>query len=418
MDFIQYLNSMLSRKINFDFRWLVIFVSILFFSLILYINNYCGGYQIALKNFGILSVPYFVDLRILLCGIEAMRIGFDPYEYICFGGIAYYNYPRSWYLFTYFPFMKLENLFFIGFSLIGFFYCSIIFFIGKITFRDSLIYILVLCSPAVLLGLERGNSDLIVFIFCLVATSKNFRFNFILITLVTLLKIYPLGAILSFINKDVKAKYLLRYLLSFAILIIIYVFYNYNDLLTVSIKTPRPFWEHSYGLAALPLMVFKYIGYYKTLIFMIFIGLNLIFSVLMFRKLWIYVNGLPISQSSHGQSYLVGSAIFVVSFLIGSNWEYRLVFLILTIPQLLIWFRLRQALLSKIVLFLLLITFWQSAISNKLIEFHFIYYPIISAIFHLLLFNLFLLIIVVNIVRYIKENFEGNVSIKSVFNIS
>lgn len=409
---------MLSRKINFDFRWLVVFAVILFFSLILYINNYYGGYQIALKNFGILSVPYFVDLRILLCGIEAMRIGFNPYEYICFDGIAYYNYPRSWYLFTYFSFIKLENLFFIGFSIIVFFYCSIIFFIGKISFRESLFYILVLCSPAVLLGLERGNSDLIVFIFCLFASSNNFRLNFILITSLTLLKIYPLGAILSFINKDMKVKYLLRYLFSFAIILIIYVFYNYNDLLTVSSKTPRPFWEHSYGLAALPLMVYKYIGYYKTLIFMIFIGMNLIFSFFMFRKLWIYANGLSISQSSHGYSYLIGSAIFVVSFLIGSNWEYRLVFLILTIPQLLKWFRLRQAVYSKIVLFLSLITFWQSAISSKLVAIHFIYFPIISAIFHLLLFNLFLLIIVLNIVRYFKQNFEGNISVKSVLNRS
>src|SRR5207247_5366711 len=58
--------------------------------------------------------------------------------------------------------------------------------------------------------------------------------------------------------------------------------------------------------------------------------------------------------------FWAGASIFIGTFLLGSNFEYRLVFLMLTVPQLLTWSARRrpEALLARTILIAMALFFW------------------------------------------------------------
>jgi len=63
-------------------------------------------------------------------------------------------------------------------------------------------------------------------------------------------------------------------------------------------------------------------------------------------------------------AYRVGSAIYLGTFLLGNNWDYRLIFLILTLPQLICWVRYSPELacFSKLTIIAILVSFWHMVI--------------------------------------------------------
>jgi hypothetical protein len=62
--------------------------------------------------------------------------------------------------------------------------------------------------------------------------------------------------------------------------------------------------------------------------------------ILLFLVLRLCARGgldLQILDEGNGNAFRAGSAIFIGTFLRGSNWDYRLTFLVLTVPQLVMW---------------------------------------------------------------------------------
>jgi len=218
-----------------DYRFLVTTILLFYFSVLIYSEKYLGSYAIIGNYFGINPIPYFFDLNVLLQGLDDLRDGINPY-------IRIFNYPISWVIFSHLPFLKSSNLVILGFGLALIFIIINLLLIGRLNFREGIFYILIFISPAFILSIERGNSDLIIFIFLAIPILlrwDNLISFFILMT--SILKIYPLGGIFSIIGNrgsEIKVRFILA--LFVGLLFIGFFFIQFENYLIVSEKTPRP----------------------------------------------------------------------------------------------------------------------------------------------------------------------------------
>ena len=126
------------------------------------------------------------------------RLGFDVfYPSSC---VDYpFNYGN---IFLYIPYFKtLEKFYFFYFPIIiGFlFIYSVVSLIKPKKFIEYFLLILVIFAPSSLLVLERGNTDILIFLFIiLMVYSRSSIFNFVILILASLAKYYPLILVVNF----------------------------------------------------------------------------------------------------------------------------------------------------------------------------------------------------------------------------
>ena len=85
-----------------DGRWLLLTLLFMYFSVLVVAELFFGAYDKIWKLFGVNSVRSFIDLKVLLCGIEEYLDGHNPYMWIK----CTYNYPLLWCLFAYIPYFS------------------------------------------------------------------------------------------------------------------------------------------------------------------------------------------------------------------------------------------------------------------------------------------------------------------------
>ena len=100
-----------------DFRIIPFGFVLIYILILLFSEFYLGSYAVIGNYFRIHPIPYFVDLEILLCGIDAIRESANPYDEICYIGTGSFNYPYIWGFFSFIPFITTSNLIYIGFGL-------------------------------------------------------------------------------------------------------------------------------------------------------------------------------------------------------------------------------------------------------------------------------------------------------------
>jgi len=143
--------------------------------------------------------PYFADLRGIVAGTERLRAGIpprtadlhDPWN-------RPFNYPK-WWLYTDDLGLNMSRIMPFGYGMGALFYLSSFFILGKLRPFDGLVAGLFLISNAVLFGVERANFDLVMFI--LLALALGVRrvpaLASLLIAVAALLKLYPLFAFVA-----------------------------------------------------------------------------------------------------------------------------------------------------------------------------------------------------------------------------
>ena len=390
-----------------DFR-IIPFGFVILYVLILLISEFhLGSYAVIAKYFKIYPVPYFVDLNILLCGIDAIRINLNPYTVGCIDGIPYFNYPIIWGVGSFLPFLTTPNLIYIGFGLALTLFSTLYFYIGKINLFSAIVYTLLFLSPAIMLGVERGNSDLIIFLLLLIPIFYNKSNNLIaFVILVTgMLKLFPIGALLSILTSEIhKRKKSFFLFIGVIVLFLIYLVLMKENIVLVSQKTPRPFSDACYGLGSIPSMLVDHFKAFKIFFFSFYSILIIIVFVLFYyysnKK-----NKIPIIDTNRiGISFIIGSGIFITTCLIGYNWEYRLVFLLLTIPQILRWL-VEKNLMAIGLLSLTILIVWQSFIKWALLSMsiNYLYAQIIIQSFVILLFYCHLTVLINYLISYYKK---------------
>ena len=203
---------------------------------------------------------------------------------------------------------------------------------------DYLLLFLVCFNPSTILLIERANIDILVFIVLFIVSYSNiYLINYVLINFIFLAKYYPVTFFINFLIENKKRKINKSiFLLSSALLIcFLFLLINHNFLID--------FFNNS-GLSKAGL---HYIFSIKTLpkIFKYLFDLNYIFLLVIFLFLFIYLvkkiyeyitnSNLLVNLdlfSLNLKLFIIATNTLLFCFLIFSNYFYREIFLILTIP--------------------------------------------------------------------------------------
>lgn len=396
-----------------DCRFIIFVVLICYFGLLILSEIKFGSYSLVGYYFQISPLPYFSDLKILICGIEAIRDNSNPYKLNC-DTLAIFNYPYTWGIFSILSFVNESNLIYIGIGLAISIFTALYFFIGKCNLWEAIIYSLLFISPAIMLGVERGNCDLIIFLIILLgATYKKSKITLgASIFFAAILKLYPIAALLCIFN--INQKNIKNSILLFGIFFsgfIIYLFAFKENIVQVSNTTPRPFYVLAYGLGVLPSLYISQNNFFLPKTVFITFGIFLLVGFCMFYYFQSKYFKIPQVANNHqGNLYVIGASIFVITCLIGYNWEYRLIFLLFTIPQILIWLKNKNTVVF-VVLLLNFAILWKTYVIFLSGLFHFyFYYQYIAQGFVILLFYFHLS----NLLTFIELKLAPQLQIKKL----
>jgi hypothetical protein len=192
--------------------------------------------------------------------------------------------------------------------------------------KNSYWVLILFFSSGPLLCIERTNNDLIIFLFLYWSAIFPNIYGAILNLLATTIEFWPALAGISFIRKKIKL-YLISALIIFSI-------YNFQSISTLSPEiTPGRLsfgskTMQSFLLSNFPSLEIKYLYINFLLIFLALI--------ILFAKKFSFLNIEFKREHSELEErlFLMGATIYCVLFMIASNYDYKLIFLIFCIPYL------------------------------------------------------------------------------------
>ncbi len=289
---------------------------------------------------------------------------------------SWFAYPKIWYLFSSI-WVSPDHVAYMAVALISLFYFTTFILLGRINVNAGIYYALLLCSPPMMLAIERGQPDLIIFILCGAAIwCMRKRISVYgagtLLMFAGFLKLYPLATVISFLNGNKKTS--LRLLSILTIIGTAYILFNRTDIQSLSNSLTKNYWSVSVGFMHGCLVFFTLLNTYSffhrlfhyipyPVISYSFVTVIMIVVFISSRK-----KGIITFNSDHIFSFRVGASLYVGSFLIGNNYDYKFIVFIFTIPQLLAW--LKNAPQVKIIticaLLAILITCWSFFLSYVL----------------------------------------------------
>ena len=294
-------------------------------------------------------VPPFSDLRLIPGSAATFRRGLDPT--IDNPGDPYhriFNYPRIWYLLFYTN-INQDDVIWLGVFIFALFYIGLISFPGKLNWLGVVLMLLITFSPAAMLLYERANVDLLIFFICAMAVlviDYSSLGAALILLLGALLKIFPIFGLSIFLVKDKKLfwRYVFLVVASFGM----YAWLSFSNIQASWTLTMRGK-EISYGINVI------FYRYYDTFSMALY---NLLPTLVTEKLLQVlpYLLGLTVliaatlfglkspppdnsKDTRNLTAFRMGSFIYIGTFLLGNNWDYRLAFLLFTVPQLADWAR-------------------------------------------------------------------------------
>ena len=347
-------------------------------------------------------LPHFADLRVIIGGAESYALGYDPLinnPNDPWGRVM--NYPRIWqWLFL----LKINqnHTTYIGMAFIFLFVVGIFLFLKPINNITAWLLTMSLFSPAVLLGIERANNDLLIFFIVSLALLVLRRSALAAMSLILtgfILKLYPLFGLGCLLKENQKT--LLRLAIISLVIILIYLGFTFEDLVRIRQGTPRSI-GLSYGVDVFWMSVQSHSPLAGKILHLLSYGMVLFLVIFV---LWLNRNAFqaPVSEKdNHIDAFRLGSMIYLGTFMLGNNWDYRLLFLIFVIPQLVSWAINSSgyvAWIAKLTILAILISLWSLLIyrlMNRLplghdIAFlleHFAKWTVFAGLFYLLVSSL------------------------------
>ena len=328
----------------------IILLSVLIYLLIVYIGSLFIGYYEFSKYLGVTTHTQrsFADIYYLLKVAECNHQGYNVYQpTACADGI-FLVYPKIW-LGIYYTGLKADNALIIGLVLISILFISLFKLIGKISLKEGLYYSLFLSAPPIVYCIEYGNPDIIIFILCVISVLL-FR-NKISRKLLSLplmfaafLKLFPFITIASLLDNN-KSKSI-KIFLSLLSISLLYITINWNHILFFSHIGYNYYflgsWEGCFGARA----VFDYFDQYEPIHNNIFSLLPSTFfaygtTILILVMSWIFARRFKFNlpESDFLFSFKLGALLYIGIFLLGKQYDYKLILLLLVIPQLFQWIK-------------------------------------------------------------------------------
>lgn len=285
---------------------------------------------IGVNHYGV----WFLDFFALLASNDALSRGLDPFEG---HALDYFNRPHvysSWWLHLRDVGLTRADNFTLGFTLIVVFLAIAVVSLRPRTAREFCWFAVVLCSPPIVLAVNRANNDLVVFLVlasvvpCLLATRRAVRLLAVaLVALATGLKFYPAFAALVLLAGDdareVRARLVLAVLaLGFVALGVA------DDYFRVAPQLPNA--RGLMSFAAAPL--FESIGLSAPWARSAGLFLALV-TVALFARAKLF-DGWRIAPADRSAwiSFVLGAVLLTGCFLVGKNFGYRWVFAVWLAP--------------------------------------------------------------------------------------
>jgi hypothetical protein len=294
---------------------------------------------------GVPSRPLpFVDTKNVLAALDCRRLGFDPLVHNPCDPLGRpMNYPRVWLALRWLGLNQSQTNV-IGVAVVLIFLASLYLLIGRITIGQGFAVALAVTSPSVMFGIERGQMDLIVFAIVVSAvvvwhraTLRAAILSPVLIFLAATTKLFPvfgLGAYLF--TRDRRPAFTATFL---AAAFGAYVALTIDDIRAVARIAPQGQY-HSFGARILISAV-----YHDLLPGRSHSGepaLALIPLALMGGIFWLWLRRRLVSSEQLEitpalLSLYIGSLIYLGTFATINSFDYRLVILLLGLPQLFEW---------------------------------------------------------------------------------
>jgi hypothetical protein len=312
----------------------------------------------------------FIDFRYWTTAWECVRAGveIDPVN-PCDEQRRLNDHPRIW-LAPAFLGLGEAHTVALGVAIALVFLLCVYAVIGRISPWDAVVYAAVLCSPSVLLGVERANTDMLVFstVAAGVVLLRSRRpvvaacaHGFLL--LASFLKLYPVLSWGVLLRRPLR-----RALIGLAALAVAFAAYAFairEHLRAIRSTLPREL-QFSYGASVLA--DGSGVGFLEDIPGqLLVVGIGLVaaagFATVVFRRTrgTEPERGAPDARAVHDlDAFWAGAGVYVGSFALAYNFNYRLIFLVLTVPQLLRWSRDRTPLVpyAPVGLSLLLLALW------------------------------------------------------------
>ena len=362
-----YLTGLLSKKSKFDGRLLVIAALLGYFGIILLFGLFTD-YARFWNKLGVPAMhPPFADLRNVTSGFECTRLGYDVLlENPCDPLARPVIYPRVW--MTIAPLgIDQNHTIALGIVLVLLLYISVFSLSGKLNYYEGLFYSLILCSPSCMLLVERGNVDIIIFLllslsWVMLCKSNRLIGRYLAYSLVffaAVLKLFPIFG-LTVLLKEKKKTFVVSAIL-FTTPFLIYCLSHSEELREISKIVPdtnsvsygyRVIFYQVKGWLSDPYLLVGSKAILSAVIKVIFfmasflIGCKLVFNAIQEFKIWksgtFQAGSITRSDeelSFHIDSFRLGCSLYIGTFMLGSVFDYKLIFLLFTIPQILDWIK-------------------------------------------------------------------------------
>jgi hypothetical protein len=337
------------ERLDKNSRWVLIGSTLFLWLLIVYLFLHMG-YRQTWRLWGVpVLMPPFIDFRLIPGTAETVARGIDPT--ITNPGDPLgrlFNYPKIWYLTFLTGVTQADTIWVSILGLILFFLCVFV-FPGKMKLVDVLLMIGIVFSSSSMLLYERANVDIFFFVLCtliLILSNRALVASLVLIIIGALFKMFPLFGVIVYL-KEAPRKFWALFTAAF-LAFVVYFVVSYDSFIAAWSLTQRGR-DQSYGANVLALhydtaLVSGLSGFFSPekfasllgivpyLIALVVIGLSLLLCL---RQR----DDLMVDDQHNLDAFRMGAAIYVGTFLLGNNWDYRLAFLIFIVPQTAAWLR-------------------------------------------------------------------------------
>lgn len=355
----------LRHRATQDGRSIIVLALIFYFVALLFVRSQSDS-KLAWQRFGVYHLsPAFADMRFILCAIESQRAGYNPYQINPRDPWHRpMNYPRLWLSLGVLGLGEQQTVP-LSIALALIFYLSLLLLVGPLTFQEGGFYGFLICSPAVMLGVERGNVDLLIFALLALAIELFQRqesrsiWPYGVIMVCSLLKLYPIFA-MAVALRDRSRTVALSIISGAAALFLSYLLWIRSDLITIMRNT----WQTA-NISFGSKVVFLYLNWWtgrpiNTTAW----SIGCVAVVIAVAMVMVKRTARPLFTTGTVVSMLIGMSIYVGIFVfLTSNFNYKLIFLIFAVPQMLQWIRGQNANRNFAFTFLTVMTLalWMSA---------------------------------------------------------
>jgi len=374
----------------------------------------------------------FLDFRLIPGSAESFTHGYEPSVKNPYDPTQrIFNYPAFWRVFFYTGITEADTVW-ISVTMIVLFFAAAFLFPKNLSIPGAIGMLFVLFAPASMLLYERGNVDLIVFFICamiVIAESYSAYVAALLIAFASIVKLFPFFGV-TVLLKESKNKFLLLFV-SCLLVLVLYMVATWDSVkaswnLTMrgnGISYGTNVFVTRYAQSLSQFFVQWFTPHHTALLLkygppVVALGLLSVLIILAFIN-----TQQPESLTERNlAAFRMGASIYVGTFLLGNNWDYRLAFLVFVVPQLVEWMRFANKLHRRVAwfsMFLVLVSCWHFWIVEipLLPIFHSVadsmkFWIILDEVFNWLLFGSLAYLLAASIPDWLKTQFTSFLPVK------